>query len=146
MTKSHRSCMYQHWWFEHYFKIMKQSYWTCISKEQRLSQSTCVCYNDGLNDWEKVWDFLSSLKTTVSEGLNNLTTLMTTTLSIGESNVTKAIDLTRLCKENIIFTNIDEILPTSFVPFKLNVKLLEDFRKQRWMIWWQIQLAGPLGQ
>ena len=55
-------------------------------------------------------------------------TLMTTALSIGESNITKAINLTRLCKENIIFTNIDEIILTMFVPFKLYAKLLKDFR------------------
>ena len=47
----------------------------------------------------KVSEYWSNLEITVLEGLNALTTLINTTLSIGDSKLTKAVQATGLCKK-----------------------------------------------
>ena len=84
---------------EHSFRTMKQSHLEIrpvfLRREDRtkahvfLTMMACMI--------EK--NYLSNLEITVLEGLKALTTLINTTLSIGDSNLTKAVQANGLCKK-----------------------------------------------
>ena len=95
---------------ERSFRTMKQSHLEIrpifLRREDRTKAHVFVTMMACMIE-KKLSECWSSLKTTVSEGLNALTTLITTTLSIGESNITKAVDPTGLCKQLLNKLNIN---------------------------------------
>lgn len=95
---------------ERSFRTMKQSHLEIrpifLRREDRTKAHVFVTMMACMIE-KKLSECWSSLKTTVSEGLNALITLITTTLSIGESNITKAVDPTGLCKQLLDKLNIN---------------------------------------
>ena len=56
---------------------------------------------------KKLAEYWESIKISVTEGLNALTTLITTVLSIGEINITKTVKPTGICKQLLEKLNIN---------------------------------------
>ena len=87
---------------EHSFRTMKQSHLEIrpvfLRREDRTKAHVFVTMMACMIE-KKLSEYWSNLEITVLEGLNALTTLINTTLSIGDSKLTKAVLATGLCKK-----------------------------------------------
>ena len=87
---------------EHSFRTMKQSHLEIrpvfLRREDRTKAHVFVTMMACMIE-KKLSEYWSNLEITVLEGLNALTTLINTTLSIGDSKLTKAVQATGLCKK-----------------------------------------------
>ena len=87
---------------EHSFRTMKQSHLEIrpvfLRREDRTKAHVFVTMMACMIE-KKLSEYWTKIETTVVEGLNALTTLINTTLSIGDSKLIKPVQPSGLCKK-----------------------------------------------
>ena len=95
---------------ERAFRTMKQSHLEIrpvyLRREDRTRAHVFVTMMAFMIE-KKLAEYWESIKISVTEGLNALTTLITTVLSIGEINITKTVKPTGICKQLLEKLNIN---------------------------------------